>query len=95
MSNKDSRNISTNSAVTPFSLPNVYDAPSDAKEIKFCERYSRVNPCLCTQLDIESRIVEADMLFISTKSRKKVLGSEESGNTVLMQIIELFSCLKQ
>lgn len=83
--NKDSRNISTNSAVTPFFLSNIHDAPSAAEKIRFCRRFSCVNPCLCTQLDIESS---------STILQKKVLCSEVCGNTVLMKTVRSVFVLK-
>jgi hypothetical protein len=49
---------------------------SAGKEIKYHKRYSLVSTCLCKQLHTESKIVEADMLFISIKLKKKLLGSE-------------------
>jgi hypothetical protein len=71
--------MSTNRAMAPFFLPNIFDAPSDVKEIKFHKRYSCVNPHLCEHLNMKSKIEESEILFSSTKLQK-ILVSQESGN---------------
>jgi hypothetical protein len=71
--NEDIWNTSTNSALTTFFPPNIFNAPYAVKEIKFCRRYSYVNPYLCKQLNIESKILEVHGLFIPPSCKRMEL----------------------